>query len=59
MSMAEAAVSIKQLKQLEPVHDAFVSTVGVGSWKEAREKYPQHTTDVRLNQFVGHEEALK
>lgn len=53
ISLTEAAAKIKELKQLQPVRDAFTSTVDVSSWEEAKRKYPAHTADARLRQFIG------
>ncbi len=51
--MSDAATNIKEIKQLQPVRDAFVTSVDVSSWDEAKTKYPQHTTNVRLHHFIG------
>lgn len=53
VSIAEAALSIKELKRLQPVQDAFLTGVEVESWEEARQKFPQHATVKGLKQFVG------
>ncbi len=53
ISLTEAAAKIKELKQLQPVRDAFTCTVEASSWEEAVQKYPTHTADACLRQFVG------
>ena len=52
-SFAEAATTIKEIKRLQPIRDGFVATMEVASWEEAKEKYPQHTTDQSFRQFIG------
>ena len=49
----EAMEDIKSLKQLQPVKEAFLATVGLSDWEEAEKQYNYHTDVTRLQQFVG------
>ena len=48
----EATEAIKVLKQLQPVKEAFLTTMGLNNWEEARKKYDYHTDTRCLQQFV-------
>ena len=45
--------NIKSLKQLQPVKEAFLATVGLSDWEEAEKQYNYHTDVTHLQQFVG------
>ena len=48
-----AGVKATNLKKLESVRRAFVFGVeGINSWQEAKQKYPEHTTDKALSKFL-------
>ena len=49
----EATESIKSLKLLQPVKEAFFTTMGLSDWSEAEKTYKHHTDVTRLQQFVG------
>ena len=42
-----------QYRALQNIRNAFMKVTHVSSWQEARERYPNHTTEERLRQFLG------
>ena len=51
MTFSEAATDIKLMKQLKPVRQSFVKELGLESWKQAEEMYPEHSEQLR--EFIG------
>ena len=42
-----------QYRALQNIRNAFMKVTHVSSWQEAQERYPNHTTEKRLSQFLG------
>jgi len=42
-----------EYRAIENIKNAFMKVTRITSWREAQERYPRHTTEEKLGQFLG------
>lgn len=52
MSIAEMAKECRKMKTLRDLQTAFIEEIGVKTWKEAEEKFPDFANAEALDQFI-------
>lgn len=51
LSIKEATTQCADIKALQKIQHGFLRVMNMGSWDEAKEMYPQHTTPEKLEPF--------
>ncbi|XP_071958622.1 uncharacterized protein [Antedon mediterranea] len=52
MSIKEVENKARSIKQIKVIRGKFLTTIKVLTWKEATERFPEHTTDSALRPFL-------
>ena len=53
MSLKKAGMKAKLMKKMDAVKAAFVTATNSKSWEYAKARYPDYTTEERLEQFAS------